>query len=55
MSVGDVRGFKRRLRLLEQRGHAPKRAGLSLGESIARQKAQADKATRGRPAGKAKR
>lgn len=36
MSVGDVKGFRRRFKVLENKGHAPKRSHISVSESIAR-------------------
>lgn len=38
MSVGDVKGSRRRFKQREKLGHTPKRSGLSVSESIARNK-----------------
>ena len=43
MSVGDVKGFRRRMKVLEAKGHTPKRTHISVADSIARQKAAADR------------
>lgn len=36
MSVGDVKGFRRRLKQLERKGHMPVRSHLTVAESIAK-------------------
>jgi hypothetical protein len=36
MSVGDVKGYRRRLKQMRNAGHAPKRSGLSVAASIDR-------------------
>ena len=41
MSVGDVKGFRRRLKVLKHKGHLPKPASGSVQESVAREKAAA--------------
>lgn len=38
MAVGDVKGARRRIRALQRKGHAPVKSGLSVSESISRQK-----------------
>lgn len=46
MSVGDIKGFRRRLKLRVVRGEAPKKAGYSVSELVARNKARAEKQAR---------
>jgi len=41
MSVGDIKGSRRRIKQLRAVGHFPKRAGLTVAESIVRNRAQA--------------
>lgn len=36
MSVGDVKGSRRRFKIRQIQGHAPKPSGLSVAQSIAR-------------------
>lgn len=38
MSVGDNKGARRRIKILQRKGHYPKKSGLSVSESIARAK-----------------
>jgi len=46
MSVGDVKGFRRRLKTLEQKGHTPKRSHRSVSESIDHNRAVAARAAK---------
>jgi hypothetical protein len=46
MSVGDVKGFRRRMKVLAILGHAPKPSGLSVSESIAREREAAARAAK---------
>lgn len=39
MSVGDVKGFRRRLKVLKHKGHLPKPSGISIQDAVAREKA----------------
>lgn len=41
MSVGDVKGSRRRFKALVAKGHAPRPAGRSVAHSIEREKAKA--------------
>lgn len=41
MSVGDIKGFRRRLKQAERAGHGSRRSGASVQESIARNRATA--------------
>jgi hypothetical protein len=34
MSAGDVKGFRRRLKVLEKLGYAPKRSNRTVSESV---------------------
>lgn len=44
MSVGDIKGFRRRLKIAERAGHAPRRdRGATVQESIARNRAVAQR------------
>lgn len=36
MSVGDVKGYRRRLKILRRMGHAPKKTELSVAGAIDR-------------------
>lgn len=44
MSVGDIKGFKRRLKTLQKSGHAPRKQGRSVSESIEYNRRQAARA-----------
>ena len=46
MSVGDVKDYRRRLKLRALRSEAPKKAGYSIGELVARNKVRAEKQAR---------
>lgn len=39
MSVGDIKGSRRRFKILTRKGQAPKRPGHSTSEAIARERA----------------
>lgn len=43
MSVGDVKGFRRRLKMLRHLGHLPKPSSQSVAESVAKERAYAAK------------
>jgi hypothetical protein len=49
MSVGDVRGFRRRLKQLERLGHTPKRSHRSVSESIEHNRRIAAKMAKTKP------
>lgn len=34
MSVGDIKGYRRRIRAFQKLGHFPRKSGRSVGESI---------------------
>ncbi len=34
MSVGDIKGYRRRFKILKQLGHAPTPKGRSVGEAV---------------------
>lgn len=46
MSVGDIKGFRRRLKVLEVKGHMPKRASVSVAVSVQRERERAMKAAK---------
>lgn len=39
MSVGDIKGARRRFKDRQKKGHAPKKSGLNVAQSIARHRA----------------
>ena len=43
MSVGDVKGSRRRFKVAQQQGHAPRAKGRSVSESVARERALAQR------------
>lgn len=43
MSVGDRKGYLRRYNLLKKAGHAPKKSGGTVADSIARGKVARDR------------